>query len=390
MSTRVLFISSVFPPDIGGPSQQSASLTQELAAQGLSVNLLLPEGKRVPVSRPRLLTRVVRDVGRGGRAPVWKLLRLVNLFQFFCASIARVRPIAIHIQVFGDPFGLMAILAARLMGVPILVKLTGEKHVEWAGEHGEGGWRVVLLRGLDWAQLHAADRVWTTSPQFQVRLRREYNLSRKQVLMLPNFIELEGFEAVAARRTKQVGKGLQVLCVARLRPWKGLEHTLRACALAGDAVAGLTIVGCGSEDYLAALKRLAVRLGIDSRVSFRPAVAPDAIASTYGSADVFILLSDYEPFGIVLVEAMAAGLPVIATHTGGIPSVLGELGPECMVAPGDADAAGKLLIELSQSSERIDRLVVAGRRRARRFDLASGARRLHEAYIELGGHHCVI
>lgn len=380
---NILFISSVFPPDIGGPSLQAASLMGKLPSNEVQIVLAVPQEKNLPPAESRLKVAPIHDAGGGRRGIKAKIARFAGYIRFFKKLIRAERIDLIHVQVFGDPIGLAAMAAGWWRKVPLLVKLTGEKHLEMAGERGTSGWKVRLLRLLDLWQLRSARMVWATSPEFQTRLREEYKVPLERILVLPNFIELKPFLRIFSGRKQHERNSLRVICVARLRPWKGIEHTLRACALAGSAVESITIIGSGDPAYSGSLRALAESLDLGSRAEFLDNVPPTEIAARYGDADVLMLLSDYEPFGIVLIEAMAAGVCVVAASTGGIPSVLGGLGGDCLVPAADPAAAAEKLRVLAGNPSTRKTLALRGKEQAVRFGINAGAAKLIETYREL-------
>jgi hypothetical protein len=130
--------------------------------------------------------------------------------------------------------------------------------------------------------------------------------------------------------------------VGRLHPDKDQATLLRGFARAlPDLPADALLVILGKGRLEKSLHALAEELGIAARVRFLGQV-PNA-RRAFSAFDLFALSSDHEPFGMVLLEAMAAGVPVIATDCGGAPEVVGDAG--ALFALGDADALARLLVK---------------------------------------------
>jgi glycosyltransferase involved in cell wall biosynthesis len=180
------------------------------------------------------------------------------------------------------------------------------------------------------------------------------------------------------------GEALSVLCVARLAPQKGLDVLVGAIgALAGAGTdVQLTIVGSGPLE--AELRRRAEHCGVAQRVSLAGAVGQDDMAAYYARADIFCLPSFAEGLPIVLMEAMATGLPVVATRVMGVPELVEDGVSGFLVAPGNADelagALGKLAAspDLRESFGRAGRLTVE-----QAFDAARCAAVVAEALDEM-------
>ena len=131
----------------------------------------------------------------------------------------------------------------------------------------------------------------------------------------------------------------------RLVGWKGLSVALHALAAPAvrDGPARLLVIGDGPEQ--GKLKALAAELGVGERVIFHPSVAHDRLPDYYAASDVGIFPSiGDEAFGITIAEAMSCGTPVIGSHIGGIPEVIGNEG-HCglLVPPGDVAALAEAM-----------------------------------------------
>lgn len=177
---------------------------------------------------------------------------------------------------------------------------------------------------------------------------------------------------------------LRVLSVGRLVPEKGHTVLLDAVAdLAGQGIdVDLTIVGDGPAR--AALEAHAARRGIADRVQFAGAVGADVITAHYEAADVFCLSSFAEGVPVVLMEAMACGLPVVTTRIAGIPELVDDGVSGYLVPAGRHDLVAKALALLAIEPELREKFGEAGREKvATEFDQGRSAAALAELLDEL-------
>ena len=123
------------------------------------------------------------------------------------------------------------------------------------------------------------------------------------------------------------------------------------------------------EDWggVAMLRSLARSLGIEHQIVFKGALGRSDVIRAYASADIFVLPSLFEPFGIVLLEAMAAGLPVVASAVGGIVDVVADGTTGLLVPPGNPSALAAGLEHLIADSSSRARMGQEGRRRVLRY-----------------------
>ena len=234
--------------------------------------------------------------------------------------------------------------------------------------------------------LAATDRFLATTDRARATLLLEGAAPEKVVVCEPG-VDLERF-AVARDPARSQGTRHLVLSVGRLVWEKGHQDLLRAVALLrsqGRHDIDVAIVGVGPEE--SKLRSLTQDLGLESAVSFVGWVPHEEIAVTYGKASCLVLASlptRYweEQFGMVLVEAMAAHLPVVAAASGAIPEVVGDSAD--LFSPGDWVGLAEVLGNGPLSGPPVSRRSPSTGR-LERFSNASAAARLRETYDELIG-----
>src|SRR2546426_2111887 len=179
-----------------------------------------------------------------------------------------------------------------------------------------------------------------------------------------------------------------VLFVGRLVERKGVAHLIEAIARLGPLGPRLEVVGDGPERP--GLEGLAQRLGVANRVVFRGKIPPDELQASYARAAVCVLPSvldargDTEGLGVVLLEAMNHGTPVIASRVGGIPDIVEDGEAGLLVPPGDADALAAAVRRVRDDLALARRLGEAGRRRLReRFSWRAIVQRWLDVYTGL-------
>jgi glycosyltransferase involved in cell wall biosynthesis len=178
----------------------------------------------------------------------------------------------------------------------------------------------------------------------------------------------------------------EILCVGRLVPEKGQGILLRAVAeLTRRGVeARLTFIGDGPRR--GALEKAAAEAGIADRVTFAGAVGQDDIGRYYDAADVFCLPSFAEGVPVVLMEAMASGLPVLTTRIMGIPELVDDGVSGVLVPPGRADVLGDALAGLVGDPAVREAFGAAGRRKVQSdFEVTASAHVLARHLAEVGG-----
>jgi glycosyltransferase involved in cell wall biosynthesis len=218
------------------------------------------------------------------------------------------------------------------------------------------------LRRAEAVALSAADAVLATSSWSRQWLLDHYGLAADRVHVAEPGV-------VPAPYAPGTRAGGELLCVAAVTPGKGPEVLLAALATLTDLPWRCRCVGALdlATDYVAALRRQVADTGLGERVCFTGPQTGADLERAYAAADVLVLASKAETYGLVVTEALAHGLPVIATSVGGVPESLGRTGdrlPGRLVDPGDPAALAVALREWLEDGAGRAQLREAARARA--------------------------
>ena len=183
------------------------------------------------------------------------------------------------------------------------------------------------INGIEWWATYEADRVIVCSQSMKNEICGHFNLPWDKVDVIPNAIDATKYQTSvdrgSVRQRYGVGYGEKlVLCVGRLVPQKGIEYFIRAIPNIAKRYpeAKFVIVGEGwSRDLLEAEARAS---GQNRKIQFTGFASDKEVINLMTSADVLVVPSVYEPFGIVALEGMATGVPVIASQVGGLSEVI--------------------------------------------------------------------
>ncbi len=243
-----------------------------------------------------------------------------------------------------DPFNsVYALLASRIRKKPLYVTYHADiiknrwYHIPFKLAYGVFSYQV----------LKAASKIIATTPDY-VKDSQIPKKFRDKVLIVPNFVdsgkyipELSGYRIVKEHslENKKV-----IFFLGRLVPYKGIEYLITAYKKVKEEVKDSALVIAGNGPLEPELKKLAADLRLED-VTFTTANEDD-IPEYYAACDVFVLpsITRQEAFGIVLLEAMSSGKPVISTKISGMPYVVGDAG--IVVSPKDSDALAAAIIRI--------------------------------------------
>ncbi|HWD01782.1 MAG TPA: glycosyltransferase family 4 protein [Amycolatopsis sp.] len=260
---------------------------------------------------------------------------------------------------------------ARRLRLGVLV------HLPLADETGLDPEHAAELDARERETLRAVRQVVATSATAARALVRRHGLPASRVDVVEPGVD----PAPLASGTDGVSR---LVCVAAVTPRKGQDVLLEALA----RVPGLTVDFVGSltraPDYVDELRWSVRRLGLGDRVSFRGPKAGARLDAAYDRADLVLLPSHAETYGMVVTEALARGIPVVASDVGGVPDALGRsadgVAPGLLVPPGDVAALAAALRRWAGDAELRRELRTAALGRGSALEEWDGAaRRLAEA-----------
>jgi len=266
----------------------------------------------------------------------------------------------------------------------IMFHTTGEAKNRHHLDEREPVYRIDAER--DVAQ--GVDRVICASEGEKETLVGLYDVPANRIAVVPCGVDTELFYPMDRARVRR-NLGLPadepvVLFVGRIEPLKGIDVLLRAAAQL-EGRFRLLVVGGDAKDAgrKAELKELADGLGISSKVTFMDAVPHDELPAYYNAADICVVPSYYESFGLVAVEAMACGVPVVASRVGGLRETVQD-GQTGYLVPWRCPEPFAERLELLLNNETLRRsLGREARAAAERFRWSEVAARVEEVYHEL-------
>ncbi len=377
---RILVLSWEYPPRVvGGLGRHVAALTRSLAAQGHEVHVVTRDHPDAPTEE--LVEGV--HVTRVGEAP--PVIGFDDLVPWVLAFNNRVQAAAARLATQHDfdvvhaHDWLVAYAAAGVkdaFGLPLVATVHATEHGRHQG-HLPGAMNK-LIHQVEWWLTYEARRVIACSRYMRGQIRDIFELPDDKVEVIPNGVALRDFELpdheVAAFREQLAPHGERLLLFAgRLEYEKGVQTVLHAIERVRATAGEVRVLVAGVGTYSAELRTLVDELGLGEQVTFTGFLADHELRLHYAAADVAVAPSIYEPFGLVAVEAMACGTPVVVADTGGLREIVTD-GHGLRFEPQDADELAAQLIAALTDEQLVTGLVERGRERIEaRYDWASVA-----------------
>ena len=388
---RVLMLSWEYPPKlVGGLARHVYELSQALSDQGVTVQVMTAEAAGAP-AREQVARglRVYRNSGPEVAASDF----LTQIHQLNFGLLEAAVPLAATADLVHAHDWLVA-FAARTLKRACRLPLVATIH---ATEYGRnGGLHTDLQRYIhsaEWMLGYEAARVIVCSEFMRQEVQRVLTLPKDKVRVIGNGINperlalpaaaragLAAFRATLAAEHEQI-----VLFVGRMVREKGIETLVEAMPRVLAAVPTVRFVLVGGPHDGGTVER-AARLGMADRVRYMGFVPEQDLAKHYACAQVAVFPRHYEPFGIVALEAMATGVPVVSSDVGGLAAVVEHEVTGLTTYAGNAESlAWGITRALADRPAALARARRARRRVATRYSWPQIARQTTATYQEASG-----
>jgi glycosyltransferase involved in cell wall biosynthesis len=355
---RVLIVTGIFPPDIGGPATYVPAISRELVKHGHKVTVVTLSDALGHEDRSYPF-RVVR-LRRGMFKPLRVLLTVVTLLRW-----GRQADV-----VFANGLCLEAVVANFFLRKPLVQKIVGDwaweraTNKDWVKDTFEEfqrtrhGLKVEALKTLRNFCVRCADTLIVPS-RYLARAVADWGVPERRVIVIYNAIDSVSFSPAHIPLSTKI----KLVTVSRLIALKQIDQLIRAVFECDET--GLVIVGEGPERER--LEEVVRVHNLADRVYFAGQRSKAEALALMAGCDLFVLNSTHEGFPHVVLEAMSLGLPVLATAVGGTPELVRDGENGVLIAPNANGALSKTLMKLVSSSVERQRLAAGAKRTVERF-----------------------
>jgi N-acetyl-alpha-D-glucosaminyl L-malate synthase BshA len=362
---KIAILVSLFPPKwLAGTEIATYNTARHLAKQGHEVHVITSSDKELPkdsIEQGFYVHRIEFPRVRFLGTALFGLKALLRL--------KRVKPDIIHSQ--SITMGAVGFLAKKCLGKPHVVYGRGtEVYLPW-----------LFKKPISRLVLRNADAAIALTQDMKREMQKIWN---RDIFVIPNGIDLERFDNLPRdemrAKLQATADDRLILFVGRFRPEKGVKYLIKAMAILrqSDQSARLLLVGEGPEEE--SLKRLVRKLNLESYLEFVGQIQNEEVPRYMAAADILVLPSLSESFGIVVLEAMASGLPVVATRVGGLPEIIEDGRNGFLVKPKNSEQIAERLLLLLGNDELRARISGNNRDKAKGYSWEMVTARLEQVY----------
>ena len=326
--------------ETGGMNVYVRDLSRELGRRGIAVDCFTrSQNPDIPRIKDSLgpNARVIH-VPAGPEAPYDKNRIVEHLPEFVDRVLDFARREGLYYDIIHSHYwlsGLAALDLRHAWGAPIVQMFHTLGHMKNSVASSPAEWEAEARIEGEAEVMTFADRLVAATPLERAQMVWLYGADASKIAVVPCGVDLDLFHPIPSEEAK-ARLGLPqsrriILFVGRIEPLKGIDTLLRAIALVAPEIPHwqdeLSVIiiggapGAGADEAAAELdrlQRLRSELGIEELVTFQGAEDQDSLVYYYSAAEMVVVPSHYESFGMVALEAMACGTPVVASKVGGL------------------------------------------------------------------------
>ncbi len=347
-----------YPPRIiGGLGRHVYHLSTSLASLGVKVHVVTKDHPGAPMyeeSRGVHIYRVVNyppDIPQEDWVP-WVLQFNVALLERAVALINDIK----HISVIHAHDWLVAHAAASLKHayrIPVVATIHATEYGRHQG-HLPGPMNKIIHQ-IEWWLTFESSRTICCSKYMHNQITDIFELPPDKVDIIPNGIDADSFKKDISidlyRKKYAPGDSKLVFFVGRLVYEKGVQTVIQAMPIILEKIPNVNFVVGGSGPHMNQLISLVRELGLEERVKFTGHLDTDDLFAFYKIADLTVVPSLYEPFGMVVLESMAMGTPTIVADTGGLSEIVVHEETGLMFEPGNPKSLAEAILRILTDEE---------------------------------------
>ncbi|HEY2418648.1 MAG TPA: glycosyltransferase family 4 protein [Steroidobacteraceae bacterium] len=370
---RLLFLNYEFPPVGGGAAHASLALAREFVGLNHQVDFLTiaTEGSRADEFMDGIHVHRVRAYRRGiHESGVVGALTFLGFAATRLRQLARTNHYDAYHYYFSLPTGLLALVPGEHRRQPYVVSLRGSDVPGYDP-------------ALDWLHrtlLPVTRRIWRRAYRVVTNSANLRQMALNSAPGLTVDVILNGTSVTATRSARETRTGLRILVVSRLIARKGIDTLIMALTKPGNEDLSLDIAGEGPDS--GTLRRLAHACGVAARIRFHGFVSRAGLAELYAAADIFVLASLAESCSMALLEAMGAGLPLVASNVGGTVELIEHGSNGLLFKPQNVEELAAALHTLARNPALRERFAAANRALAHQHFSWRAVARQYEAIFQ--------
>ncbi len=321
---KVLILSGVFPPEIGGPATQLDALSRRLVQRGYQITILT-FGKTDKTNYPY----TVKRISNCWPGPLKSFIYLISGLIFSLKT-----DILYNYDLYTA--GLTGLVIKKIARKPLVTRFVGDSAWETASarkwisddimtfQEKKYSCRIELRKKIRKKILTNSNKIIVVS-HFLQDLAQKIGLPKEKIKVIYNSVDFLDTQLAVSKEElkKKYGfQGIVLLTIARLTPWKGIDTLIEIMPTLIEKYDAINLVVVGKGQELNKLQNLAQSLSLENSVFFAGKLNRQQTMEHLKTADLFVLNTNYEGMSHCLLEAMKVGIPIITTKAGGNPETI--------------------------------------------------------------------
>jgi N-acetyl-alpha-D-glucosaminyl L-malate synthase BshA len=362
---KIAILVGAFPPKwLAGIEIATYNIAKQLAKRGHEVHVITTLDEGLPKETiedrfcvHRIFCRKIRFLG------------IISFWIKIFWHLKKIDPDIAHVQSVGS--GIPGFLAKKLFKKPYIV---------WG--HGSDIYLPdKFTKSISKLVLKNADAVIALTEDMKKKIQK---ICDRDVVVVPNGIDLERFNNLSKgdirKRLKIKDDKKRIIFVGTLRPVKSVKYLIKAIKIIIQKDINTRLMLVGDGDERGNLEKLVKELSLEEYVKFVGKVPNEEVPEYMAVSDVFVLPSLSESFGIVNLEAMASGLPIVATKVGGLPEIIKDGENGFLVEPKNPEELAEKVLSILGNNELRERITRNNKEKAKDYSWESVVEKLEEVY----------